>query len=400
MRKPGPPCIAVSGAADHGRPEEALASTKRLGIAGSGAIACGLAVTGATHGQQVMLLARSEKSAERARETVDKTIAKMRERGAEIDPELVQITANPRDLAGCSYVVEAVVEDPGVKAKVLSELNQIVGPDTILATTTSSLKVADLAEASGRPDRFVGLHVFNPVAKMKLVELIFPEAVGEDTRQRTRELCEDLEKTAVVVPDVPGFVVNRLLFPYLFSAVELVEETGMDPADVDKCMKLGASHPMGPNELLDFIGLDVAVAIAEQIGVPVPPLVKNLVAKGELGRKTGSGIINVNLQDLEKTAVVPDVPDVVVNRLLLPYLFSAVELVEETGMDPADVDTCMKLGAGDPKGPNELLDFIGPDVAVATAEQIGVKVPPLVKELAAKGELGRKTGSGIFTVNL
>jgi 3-hydroxybutyryl-CoA dehydrogenase len=378
----------VSGATQQSgtgvRSEDALALTRRVAVAGSGAIATGLAATAAARDYSVVLLARSEPSAEKARARVEKTLGR---NAPEVDPGRVQITTDPQALADIPFVVEAVVEDAAVKAALLGGLNEIVGPQTILATTTSSLSINRLAAASGRPDRFVGFHVFNPVAAMKLVEVIFPDIQSEDTRARTLVLSETLGKTAVQVPDVPGFVVNRLLFPYLFSAVELVEETGMDPAEVDRCMKLGASHPMGPNQLLDFIGLDVAVAIAEQIGVAVPPLVKDLVAKGELGRKTGSGIINVNVADLEKTAAVP-APDVVVSRLLLPYLFSAVELVEETRMDPADVDTCMKLGAAHPKGPNELLHSIGPDVAISTAERIGVKVPPLVKALAAQGQLG------------
>src|SRR5204863_9618216 len=135
----------------------------------------------------------------------------------------------PEALAPATFVVEAVVEDHDVKARLLGELNALLGDDAILASTTSSLSVERLAEASGRPERFLGLHVFNPVTKMKLVELIFPRAASADTRSRALALCEAFEKTPVEVPDVPGFVVNRLLFPYLFSAVRLVEETGMDP---------------------------------------------------------------------------------------------------------------------------------------------------------------------------
>jgi 3-hydroxyacyl-CoA dehydrogenase len=124
---------------------------------------------------------------------------------------------------------------------------------------------------------------------MQLVELIFPRAVREDTRSRALALCETFEKTPVEVPDVPGFVVNRLLFPYLFSAVRLVEETGMDAADVDTCMRLGAGHPMGPLALLDLVGLDVSAAIGETIGEEIPPRLAELVAEGALGRKAGRG---------------------------------------------------------------------------------------------------------------
>jgi 3-hydroxybutyryl-CoA dehydrogenase len=259
--------------------------SKRLAIAGSGAIACGLAATAAHHGP-VLLLARSEDSADRARATVEKTLDRL---GAEIDPEHVEIVTDPQALARASFVVEAVIEDFDVKARLLEELNTLLGERAILASTTSSLSVEQLALASGRPERFVGLHVFNPVTKMQLVELAFPAAASEDTRARTLALCETFEKVPVEVPDVPGFVVNRLLFPYLFSAVRLVEETGMEPEDVDTCMRLGAGHPMGPLALLDLVGLDVSKAIGETIGSSIPPQLEQLVGEGALGRKSGRG---------------------------------------------------------------------------------------------------------------
>jgi 3-hydroxybutyryl-CoA dehydrogenase len=258
-----------------------------LAVAGSGAIACGLAATAAHHGP-VLLLARSEESADRARATVEKTLARL---GAEVDPDHVQVVTDPAALAESTFVVEAVVEDHDVKVGLLGELDSIVGPEAILASTTSSLSVQALAEASRRPERFVGLHVFNPVTKMRLVELVFPTEASEETRARALALCETFEKTPVEVPDIPGFVVNRLLFPYLFSAVRLMEETGMNPADIDTCMKLGAGHPMGPLALLDLVGLDVASAIGETIGEPVPRRVSELVGEGALGRKSGRGLL-------------------------------------------------------------------------------------------------------------
>ncbi len=259
---------------------------ERLAIVGSGAIACGLAATAAHHGP-VLLLARSEDSAERARATVEKTLSRL---NAEVDPEHVQIVTDPQALSRATFVVEAVVEDHDVKAGLLAELDRVLAADeAILASTTSSLSIESLAAESRRPRRFVGLHVFNPVTRMQLVELIFPSTAGADTRARARALCDAFEKTPVEVPDVPGFVVNRLLFPYLFSAVRLLEETGMDPADLDTCMRLGAGHPMGPLALLDLVGLDVAAAIGETIGERVPDRVNKLVAEGSLGRKSGRG---------------------------------------------------------------------------------------------------------------
>jgi 3-hydroxybutyryl-CoA dehydrogenase len=260
---------------------------ERIGIIGSGTIACGLAATAAHHGP-VLLLARSESSADRAKATVEKTLSRM---DAEIDPEHIQIVTDAQALAHTSFAVEAVVEDHDVKAGLLAELHSILDVEAILASTTSSLSVERLAEASGRPEKFLGLHVFNPVTRMKLVELVFPSAASEDTRSRAAALCEAFEKTAVVVPDVPGFVVNRLLFPYLFDAVRLLEETGMEAGDIDICMKLGAGHPMGPFALLDLVGLDVSKAIGETIGEPIPPRVDELIGEGALGRKTKRGFL-------------------------------------------------------------------------------------------------------------
>ena len=131
--------------------------------------------------------------------------------------------------------------------------------------------------------------MFNPVTKMKLVELVFPSAASERHARARAAAVRDFEKTPVEVPDVPGFVVNRLLFPYLFSAVRLLEETGMDPPDIDTCMRLGAGHPMGPLALLDLVGLDVSKAIGETIGEPIPARVEQLIAEGALGRKSGRG---------------------------------------------------------------------------------------------------------------
>ena len=186
-------------------------------------------------------------------------------------------------------MVEAVSEDPETKRRLYAQLAEVLDDDAVLATTTSSLSVAELAEASGRPDRFGALHVFNPVDKMKLVELSFPDAASDETKRRLHELCEQLDKTAVEVPDAAGFVVNKLLFPYLFDAVRLLERDGLEPKAIDTCMKLGAGHPMGPLALLDFVGLDVAVAIGESIGAEIPDRVRELIAEGKLGRKAGDG---------------------------------------------------------------------------------------------------------------
>jgi 3-hydroxybutyryl-CoA dehydrogenase len=259
---------------------------ERLGIAGAGAIACGLAATASRH-SDVLLWARSERSAERARGAVTKFCAKFPEPPG--NPERVSIVDDLDALAQATFLVEAVVEDYGQKSTLLAQLALSAPPEAVLATTTSSLSISELAHASGRPKRFVGLHVFNPVPRMELIELVFPHEADGETRARSRALCEALGKTAVEVPDIPGFVVNRLLFPYLFSAVALMSRTGMAPADVDRCMTLGAGQPMGPLALLDYVGLDVAQAIGEAIDIPAPDQLRELVEAGSLGRKSGHG---------------------------------------------------------------------------------------------------------------
>jgi 3-hydroxybutyryl-CoA dehydrogenase len=260
---------------------------ERLGIAGAGTIACGLAVTAAKHGE-VLLWARSEQSAERAREAVAKASAKLEDGNA----GRVRVVTDLDALSDATFLVEAIIEHHGRKAEMLSDLGEIArhaGTGAVLATTTSSLSIAELSQASGHPESFVALHVFNPVPRMELVELAFPPEASAETRERARALCETLGKTPVEVPDIPGFVVNRLLFPYLFSAVELLIETGLSPEDLDSCMTLGAGMPMGPLALLDFVGLDVARAIGEAIEIPVPDRLLALVEDGALGRKAGRG---------------------------------------------------------------------------------------------------------------
>ena len=250
--------------------------TEELGVLGSGAIAVRLARFADPRGS-VTLWARSEKSADKARTKIDAHDV---------------VTTSLEELADRSFVVEAIVEDHDAKVELLSALDKLLPEDAILASTTSSLSIDKLAEECGRPDRFVGLHVFNPVDKMELVELAFPEAASEDTKERARALCAALDKTVVEVPDIAGFVVNRLLFPYLFAAVGLLDEEGLTPDDIDTCMKLGAGHPMGPLALLDYVGLDVSIAIGESIGAIIPPRLQKLADDGKLGRKSGAGFFD------------------------------------------------------------------------------------------------------------
>lgn len=259
-------------------------------VAGSGAIAAGLAAAATTLGE-VRLLARSDTSAFRAEEQVEKLCRKL-EGG---DASKLKVTIDPAELAGCDLIAEAIVEDHDAKVALHKTLAETC-PDADLATTSSSLNIAALANDIGTPERFYGLHVFNPVTRMNLIELCLPEQLGEGVADRARAFSAALGKTGIEVPDSAGFVVNRLLFPYLFDAVRFLEASGMEPEGVDSCMTLGTGHPMGPLKLLDFIGIDVSVAIGDSLIAESgeayqgpPELLRTMLAEGKLGRKSGAG---------------------------------------------------------------------------------------------------------------
>ncbi len=268
----------------------AFETYERPAIAGSGTIACGLAAC-ASVASKIVLLARSDASAWKAEEQAHSLCAKVD--GA--DPKRIKITTRAADIATCDVVIEAIVEELEPKVELLKTVADAAG-GADLATTTSSLPLDEIASGGGHPERTFGLHPFNPVVRMDLVELCVPQAASEEIGPRARNWCESIGKTVVEVPNEPGFVVNRLLFPYLFDAVRLMEQTGMKAEEVDRCMTLGANYPMGPLALLDLIGADVAVAIGEALYADSseehhrpPGHLMALVDQGKLGRKSGSG---------------------------------------------------------------------------------------------------------------
>jgi 3-hydroxybutyryl-CoA dehydrogenase len=263
---------------------------ERPAIAGSGTIATGLAACASTV-SEVVLLARSDASAWRAEENAHGLCTKL-EGG---DAKRVKVTTDTADLADRDLVIEAVVEELEPKAELLRTAGDLAG-EADLASTTSSLSLHEIASRVGHPDRIFGLHPFNPVARMELIELCVPEGARPEIATRARNWCDSIGKTAVEVPNEPGYVVNRLLFPYLFDAVRLMEQTGMEPEEIDRCMTLGANYPMGPLALLDLIGADVAIAIGEALHADSgeehhrpPGRLIALVDQGRLGRKAGAG---------------------------------------------------------------------------------------------------------------
>jgi 3-hydroxybutyryl-CoA dehydrogenase len=263
---------------------------ERPAIAGSGTIATALAACASTV-SEVLLVARSDAAAWRAEEQAHGLCAKLD--GGEA--RRVKVTTDTQDLADRDLVIEAVIEELEPKVELLRNAGDVAG-EADLATTTSSLSLDEIAARAGHPERTFGLHPFNPVARMELIELCIPDGARREIAVRARNWCDSIGKTAVEVPNEPGYVVNRLLFPYLFDAVRLMEQTGMEPEQVDRCMTLGANYPMGPLALLDLVGADVAVAIGEALYSDSeeehhrpPGRLIALVEEGRLGRKSGAG---------------------------------------------------------------------------------------------------------------
>ena len=274
----------------------------RIGIVGSGIMGSGIAEVAATTGHDVILRSRSLESAQAMVAGLAKSLARQVEKGrreqADADAALARVTATAdlADLAGCDLVLESVVEDLDIKLALFRELDAICGPDTIIATNTSTLPVVEMAMVTSRPGKVCGVHFFNPAPAMSLVEIIRPITADEETITSVKAFAEACGKQAVEVADRAGFIVNALLFPYLNNAVRLLENGVASRDDIDTAMKGGCNFPMGPLALLDLVGLDTSVSILDALYdefrdpnfAPVPRL-RRMVTAGHLGRKSGQG---------------------------------------------------------------------------------------------------------------
>ena len=275
---------------------------KKIGVLGTGTMGAGIIQVLAQNGYEVVMRARRESSVEKGLATVnknlDKMVAKEKITAEEKDAIMGRITGSTdiNIIADADLVIEAATEDMEAKKALFAELNGICKPETIIATNTSSLSITEIAAASGRPDKVIGMHFFNPVPAMKLVEIIKGLATSEETKAAIVELTVALGKTPVEVEEAPGFVVNRILIPMINEGIGILADGVADAKGIDAAMKLGANHPMGPLELGDLIGLDVVLAIMDvlynEYGDPkyrAHVLLRKMVRAGKLGRKTGIG---------------------------------------------------------------------------------------------------------------
>jgi 3-hydroxybutyryl-CoA dehydrogenase len=281
---------------------------RKVAVLGGGLMGSGIAQVSAAAGFATTVREVSEALGAKSRQTIEKSLAKGIERGKTTETERdktlgnLKFVTDLKNLADADLFIEAVVEDLEVKNTLWGQLDKLAGPDAIFASNTSSLTIIAMAAASGRPDRMLGLHFFNPVPLMKLVEVVRTITTSEETERRALDFVRALGKEPIRAKDSSGFVVNLLLIPYMLDAINALESNVASVEDIDKGMQLGAGHPMGPFTLLDFVGLDTAYKIADIMfeeyrdkRYAPPPLLKRMVLAGMLGKKSGKGFYDYSV---------------------------------------------------------------------------------------------------------
>jgi 3-hydroxyacyl-CoA dehydrogenase len=356
---------------------------RKVGVVGCGLMGHGIVQIAAQGGCEVTALETEQRFLDSGLARIDKSLAKLAEKAVEkgkATPEVAKAEAqktrarikgslDKQDLADCDLVVEAIVEDLAVKKKLFAELGKICKPATILASNTSSFPIAEMGAASGRPQNMVGLHFFNPVQLMRLVEVVRTDKTSDEAFAAARAFGEACGKTPVSCKDTPGFVVNRLLVPYMVQAMQMLERGDATKEDIDTAMKLYEAAPTDKPADDDFAA---ARAFGESVG---------------------------------KTPVsCKDTPGFVVNRLLVPYMVQSLLMLERGDASKEDIDAAMQFGCGYPMGPITLTDYVGLDTTLYILRgwveryptEPAFQIPHILEQKVAQGKLGRKTGEGFY----
>ncbi|HEV7564212.1 MAG TPA: 3-hydroxyacyl-CoA dehydrogenase NAD-binding domain-containing protein [Solirubrobacterales bacterium] len=369
-------------------------SVARVGVVGAGTMGSGIAQVAALGGYETFLHDAIPEALETGLVRVGEGLAKGTSRGRWSDEEgiaaLERLAGSPslEGLAGCDLVIEAAPEDVELKRDLFARVAEICGPETILATNTSSLRVADVGAGVPGPERLVGMHFFNPPALMKLVEVVATEASSERALTAVTEVAQAMGRTPIRAKDSPGFVANRLTRPFFLESLRMLAADVADAETIDRVIRLGGGFRMGPFELIDLIGLDVNLEIARSFYAQggqterwrPSPIQERLVAEGKLGRKSGEGYyrygddverpldpelgIPVPTLDPEKLERVDPLASAILRRLFAQIANETAFALEEGVASPEDMDTAMQLGLNWPLGPLSLAEMIGAGEAV------------------------------------
>ena len=375
----------------------------RLAVIGAGEMGHGIAELAALHGHDVAIRDIKkeylDRGMERIRWSLDKLVEKKQIRREQADEALgrIHVTLELREAChDADFVIEAVFEDPELKRKVFRELDGVAPPKTILASNTSALPITDMAAATKRPQKVVGMHFFNPPMLMPLVEVIRADPTSDATLQAAIDLAKSFGKTVVVVrKDVPGFITTRILGPYFEQAAWIHEREGVPIETIDAAMRFRAGFPMGPFELADQVGIDVLHHLIVNARRPMPRSVQDLVDRKKLGHKVGEGFYAYKEGRPKLTPEMGQAFDPI--RILAPMINEAAELVALDVAAPSEIDEAMRLGTAFPKGPLATADDLGIDVVLAALKaDKATKAAKILEDMAARGDLGVKSGKGFY----
>lgn len=395
-------------------------TVSRIGVVGAGTMGRGIAQVAALGGYETVLFDAApgvaEEGAAALREALDKGAGRGRWSADEAKAAGSRVeTATEMDgLRGCEMAIEAAPENVELKQRIFTDLAEALGPDAVLATNTSSLRVSEIAAGVPQPERLVGMHFFNPPALMKLVEVVAAERSSEAALAATTEVAERMGRTPIRAKDSPGFVANRLARPFTLESLRMLGDGLAEAAEIDRIVRLGGGFRMGPFELLDLIGLDVNLEIARsffrQSGEPErwrpSPIQEQLVAEGRFGRKSGLGYhrygeghgrepdpdpgIDAPTLDPHQLAKIGPAAEPVLTRLFAQIANEAAFALEEEIASPEDMETAMRLGFNWPLGPLGFAELIGPERAADLLEELQAEIgaayapAPLLRSLSRR----------------